>query len=114
MGMFDTLHFNCPDCGRHIEEQTKAGECMLLDIPADAVPLEVAGSVEGDVVYCEKCRKRWCIALDNGIKKTVPMKLAPVRMCVCGHAFHRHVVDDGCISTKYDRYCDCSEFRETP
>ncbi len=61
MGMFDTLHFNCPDCGKQFEEQTKAGECLLRNFHQNSVPTLVAAQVVGDLICCPHCSVRFVI-----------------------------------------------------
>ena len=55
MGMFDTVHFKCRVCSSVIEEQSKAGDCNLNEYDAYAVPVEIAKSIEGGIIYCENC-----------------------------------------------------------
>lgn len=55
MGMFDTLHAKCPNCGIFNEEQTKSGDRIFADIYADDVDsLQEAALFEGQVFAC-KC-----------------------------------------------------------
>lgn len=53
MGCFDEVRFLCPDCGEGLYAQSKAGECNMSTFPQEAVPLEIAGDVNGDVEVCE-------------------------------------------------------------
>lgn len=55
MGCYDTVHFKCPKCGFNIEEQSKGGVCYLRDYSAHSVPLDVAGGIVGETVYCSSC-----------------------------------------------------------
>jgi hypothetical protein len=65
MGMFDRIIFKCPKCNYEIEEQSKAGDCLLRDYSQDAVPLAVAGNIIDGEVYCENCKEHFVIAADN-------------------------------------------------
>jgi len=42
MGMFDSVWFNCPNCGERMEAQSKGGECYLNNYTPEAVPMDVA------------------------------------------------------------------------
>lgn len=75
MGCFDTVIFRCPDCGSAIDEQTKAGECLLRDYSQESVPLEIAGRMDGDEVFCQECGSKWVIRPDDSAPKTVPLIL---------------------------------------
>lgn len=41
MGMFDTIHVNCPVCGEEHEFQSKSGECLLRCYSLDNCPDDV-------------------------------------------------------------------------
>ena len=73
MGMFDTVKFDCPDCKETISEQTKSGPCNLNEYFAHAVPLSIAGCLDGDVLSCPLCRKDWRVRVAS--TKTVPLEL---------------------------------------
>lgn len=75
MGMYDIVSFTCPRCDSKIEEQTKAGDCILADIDADEVPIVIAKSIEGNLVRCEKCDGLWTIVI-KPTQSTVTMGLA--------------------------------------
>jgi uncharacterized C2H2 Zn-finger protein len=62
MGMFDTVHFECPKCGHAIEEQSKVGPLDLKDFQASAVPLAIADSLDGESVFCPGCDTEWRIS----------------------------------------------------
>ena len=59
MGMFDRIWFECPKCGSRMEAQSKAGECLLIDYPAIAVPEEIAKDIAGNWVHCIQCDKSY-------------------------------------------------------
>ena len=61
MGMFDTVHYNCPTCGSANEYQSKMGGCTLTDYYLDGskIPIMVLADVvdqsEKGELYCELC-----------------------------------------------------------
>jgi predicted RNA-binding Zn-ribbon protein involved in translation (DUF1610 family) len=61
MGMFDSVLFECPECGNTIEEQSKAGNCHLDRFDQSGVPINIAVSIEGDMVYCAECSNSFII-----------------------------------------------------
>lgn len=74
MGMFDTIRFDCPFCGGIIEEQSKAGDCLLLThISEDGVPPEIARSLDGETVHCFRCKGKFKVKSDE--IKTVHLEL---------------------------------------
>ncbi len=58
MGMFDTVIFTCPSCLGEIEEQSKAGDCILAEHNQDAVPVAIAAELNGTRIVCPHCGKR--------------------------------------------------------
>lgn len=54
MGMFDSVFAECPKCGKDVEFQSKAGDCLLSKyrIPGD-VPGEIAEDLDGEIGQCE-------------------------------------------------------------
>lgn len=63
MGMFDEVTIKCPECGNNVEEQSKAGPCLLrhYHIPGNA-PLAVIADMQDDGkagrLFCSKCNSR--------------------------------------------------------
>jgi len=57
MGMFDSLIVSCPDCGHHIEFQSKSGPCELRIYREDNLPTDVAIGMNGDINNCKNCKK---------------------------------------------------------
>lgn len=59
MGMFDTLHFQCPKCGGTVSEQSKAGKCSLVDYGLADAPLLIIADIndEGNAgrLFCDHC-----------------------------------------------------------
>ena len=52
MGMYDCIYVECPDCGREIEFQSKAGECSCTSYTIHDVPPEIAGDINGKYAQC--------------------------------------------------------------
>lgn len=57
MGMFDTIHVDCVECGRHVELQSKSGPCQMLKYDLSNVPSDVASAYVdlGKADQCEHC-----------------------------------------------------------
>lgn len=70
MGMYDTVHFPCPTCGKRIEDQSKSGDCVLrytalAETPADVLRgLDVAG-------YCPNCSAAYRLVITTRIVEEV-------------------------------------------
>lgn len=76
MGMFDSIMFTCPKCKEQIEEQSKAGECLLRVYEESAVPLDIAGDIVNSELYCDNCKESFVITADNiPPPVTIQMKL---------------------------------------
>lgn len=62
MGMFDTIHFNCPNCGAANEYQSKIGDCSLRDYSISDAPLLVIADLHDesnkDRLYCSYCNNK--------------------------------------------------------
>ncbi len=74
--MFDTVIFKCPNCGKDIEEQTKAGECILRNFNCNEVPINIAIDLFDEVVHCYECGKSYrmtCGSIPPPV--TIKMKL---------------------------------------
>jgi uncharacterized protein YbaR (Trm112 family) len=48
--------FRCPQCGEHLEEQSKAEEGFNT-FPSNKVPIKTAIDVLGGVIWCFKCNQ---------------------------------------------------------
>ena len=59
MGMFDTIHIECPWCGELTPIQTKSGVCQLKKYHQDRVPIGAASALEDypEDYTCDKCEK---------------------------------------------------------
>lgn len=57
MGMFDSVFARCPNCGKQIEFQSKAGECDLSEYNIREVPVEIAADLnhKWNKETCEYC-----------------------------------------------------------
>jgi transcription elongation factor Elf1 len=63
MGMYDTILFNCPACNAEIQEQSKAGKCIMKTYSADSIPLNIAMDIDGNDLLCHECGKHFKISL---------------------------------------------------
>jgi RNA polymerase subunit RPABC4/transcription elongation factor Spt4 len=75
MGMFDSVVAECPNCKEILEFQTKAGSCLLNEIPLDKVPLNIAYAVHGDTETCPSCNQEYVLTMDERPPSTVKMSL---------------------------------------
>ncbi len=55
MGMFDSVHVDCPECDNTIEFQSKAGECILNDYKIYNAPPEILGDLHNESETCQNC-----------------------------------------------------------
>jgi len=83
--MFDTVNFTCPECYSNIPVQSKAGKCLLADIDALNTPVEIAATLVGRTITCEKCTKVFEVRAPLLLRRT-PLEL---RLAGAG------AVDDG-------------------
>lgn len=54
-----------------MEAQSKAGDCLLNDYNQDEIPENIARSIEGESIWCEKCERSYTI----GDRKTSTVSL---------------------------------------
>lgn len=60
MGCYDTIYFNCPECGEGIEAQSKSGDCLLDTYHHTEVPIDVAQDCNRHAPFeCSNCKKHW-------------------------------------------------------
>jgi hypothetical protein len=52
MGMYDSVVAHCPCCGKVLEFQSKAGDCLLRGFHLDEVPRQIAFDLDGSVTRC--------------------------------------------------------------
>ena len=62
MGMFDTVKFECPNCHKPIDIQSKAGICGLNDYRWTKVPIAIVADMMGDRPICEHCQSKLVIS----------------------------------------------------
>lgn len=55
MGSFDTVVTDCPNCGRMVEFQSKAGACTLNRFHSSSVPVVIAVDLDLEVGKCLEC-----------------------------------------------------------
>ena len=73
MGMFDSIWFKCKKCEAPIEDQSKVGECLLINYDATSVPESIAKSIQGDELWCQKCHAKYIV--DGEDEKRVSVTL---------------------------------------
>ena len=76
MGMFDRVWVKCPECGKEVEFQSKAGECVLADYTLDNVPLKIGVGLINEKEECENCGYIVTIKID--VERRINFK-----SCVC-------------------------------
>lgn len=59
MGLYDTVIFECPDCGGKVEAQSKVADCALIEYSSDSVPMDIAVDIDGWPANCVDCRKSY-------------------------------------------------------
>jgi uncharacterized Zn-finger protein len=59
MGMFDTVKMNCPSCGKEIEVQSKAGECVMAEYDINNAPAVILLDVSSKIIECDECNERF-------------------------------------------------------
>ncbi len=60
MGLYDTIEFPCPVCGKIIYAQSKGGECILDSYEHTSVSVAVAQDANRHSPY-ECCGKFWAL-----------------------------------------------------
>jgi hypothetical protein len=98
MGMFDTVHFNCPSCNKLMEVQTKAGDCNLRIYHSDEVPLGIADDLNGDKEECGNCHTKLVIKLRTSNR--APLFMMPAIYCDDDEDY------PGMSDADYDAICD--------
>lgn len=83
MGMFDCITIKCPFCQGDIEEQTKAGPCLLETYQWDDpnLPVWMMDSFNGSEIECYNCEKHFVIRYDYEVivksRKLEPIEPKP-------------------------------------
>ena len=65
MGMYDTFVYDCPNCGKGTESQTKLGICML-----DVLEIGSVFPMDGKILMkndCNKCKNQNMVIVEDGI-----------------------------------------------
>jgi transcription elongation factor Elf1 len=75
MGLYDTVIFDCPNCGSQVEVQTKVGLCELIKIPCLEVPKSAAQDINGKIVACNECEKVFTVGKIEEPVETIKMGL---------------------------------------
>lgn len=75
MGCYDTINFDCPECGNKMSAQSKGGQCNLADYNCDNVPIDVASDANRHAPFkCDKCgTSSWLRGDVPGIIKVEPV-----------------------------------------
>ena len=56
MGCYDTVVFQCPNCGGVVEKQTEASKCNLETFEGKrGVPMSIAADIDGKNIRCSDC-----------------------------------------------------------
>ena len=63
MGLFDRVMADCPNCGKPVEFQSKAGECYMNVYSVKDAPTEVLTDILNSPEYCRHCEE-WCCLFD--------------------------------------------------
>ena len=61
MGVYDTLHYACPKCGKPGSEQTKSGAPMLRDFDITTLPVEAVAGL--NPFHCGHCGAKLSVKL---------------------------------------------------
>jgi transposase-like protein len=72
MGLFDTVNFTCPHCGKTTGVQSKAGPCDLITYDERDVPLAIAAALGDERETCEHCDRDF--VLRSSVPDTVVMR----------------------------------------
>lgn len=76
MGRFDTIWFECPECGEKVYGQSKSGPCTLAEYHVHAVPVDVAQDANRHVYGCQ-CGKQWELQGIPKVTETVCLTIVP-------------------------------------
>jgi len=73
--MFDTVVAWCPKCGAHNEIQSKAGDCELNVYSLSGVPVDIAKSLDGIEVNCQRCAHVYTIVYPKTAPRYIKMEI---------------------------------------
>ena len=63
MGMFDSVIVQCPNCGKGMEFQSKAGDCDLISYTLESAPSEILMDIMNDPQFHQACGQ-WVALVD--------------------------------------------------
>ena len=69
MGVYNTVHGDCPHCGSDTTMQDKSGDPDFSDFFVGNLPISVASSLNGEIDTCDECGDR--IIFEASIPKRV-------------------------------------------
>lgn len=65
MGVYDSIDWKCPKCGKRWEAQSKSGPCTLESFTQDAVPMDVAFDANRHAPFECECGSVWKFDMTN-------------------------------------------------
>lgn len=65
MGCYETITFNCPNCGEELNAQSKSGPCQLDVYKHDSVPMSVAVDANRHAPFECVCGKKWAFVVPS-------------------------------------------------
>ena len=63
MGMYDSVDIICPNCGHHVDFQSKAGDCVLDRFTKYNAPIKILADINGNCKRCDVCDYRVSVKL---------------------------------------------------
>ena len=70
MGAYNTILFECPNCGQELAAQTKSGNCQLDDFCYRAVTIEDARDANRHAPFECDCGKFWMFDISPAVSGT--------------------------------------------
>lgn len=86
MGAFDSIWFDCPNCGRKVWAQSKTGPCALGEYHIDSVPIDVAQDANRHAPLVCRCGAKWIITDIPETTERVSLRVAPASEDRCSGA----------------------------
>ena len=65
MGVYDTIHIMCPECGELYEEQSKAADCILANYTVANAPPAILADIANERFECSNCKTEFCVVLQH-------------------------------------------------
>jgi ribosomal protein L34E len=72
MGLFNSIYFECPQCGATIEGQSKGGNPFLETFKKEDVPIDVAAELSIPE-KCHQCGRR--LGLHSNMPKSISFQI---------------------------------------